>query len=926
MRRLLLSCSLFVLLLAAWPQAGRAQNTLPVANPDNVRTPQGQPILIDVLANDTDADAGDTLNVIALPTLPTKGSAVIVVSAGRTHVYYIPNANALGTDPFTYRISDGNGGEATSTIVVTIFRIIPPVAKDDQATLFSHETVEVAVLANDRDPDGTVLNLVSLAKGPSHGTAAILRDTLGQRIRYTPDVRFEGRDTLRYVIEDADEATDTASVFFDVLINRPPVAGDDSVSIAINAAFEINVLANDTDHEDDPLTVLAVSVPPQHGQAVIVANGTRIRYTPQGGFLGTDRFEYTLSDGLTRDGSPVGDRATVSIQVLPTGGSFEARLSGGSEVPATRSRASGLIFATINGNRLSLSGTFSLLESDFAETIGANLYLGSAGQRGDLLLPLSVNLGADNRSGVFNSAANTFTLTEAERAALFTRRLYVNVHSEALPDGAIRGQLLPSEPTALFQAVLSGRAEVPANRAGGVGGAVAELYDNLLVVTGAFQGLESDFAVGAQGGAHIHEGDLSVNGAIQFALAADLDADRRGGRFEASRNVFTLTDEQVQRLRSGLFYVNVHTNERPAGALRGQLLPTSTRLFEAMLAGDNEVPPLQTPGSGAVLALLDGTTLAVSGAFSGLASGVDLSLRNGAHLHLGAPDEAGGILFELAPVLGEGRRSGFFSAGGNTLSLAVEDLDALFAGRIYVNVHTDNHPGGALRGQLLPSANLAPTPSTIAAPVDGSAVDVTRDPNTPFVPRWFGGIDVNGNPIYYRWQLALDPGFGTVIFASAPSAATQTETTLGALEAVLRAHGITPSQHVTAYHRVLSTDGSLTTAGPTARVVLGDDTATGLEAGDLPRRFAVLGNYPNPFNPSTTLQVDLPQAARVHVEVYDLLGRRVLATPAQPLEAGARRALSLDAGALASGVYFYRVVARAAAETFTGTGRLTVVK
>lgn len=94
----------------------------------------------------------------------------------------------------------------------------------------------------------------------------------------------------------------------------------------------------------------------------------------------------------------------------------------------------------------------------------------------------------------------------------------------------------------------------------------------------------------------------------------------------------------------------------------------------------------------------------------------------------------------------------------------------------------------------------------------------------------------------------------------------------------------------------------------------------------VPERFALHGNYPNPFNPATTLRFDLPAPARVRVTVYDVLGRAVLRLPAQEVSAGFRRTLRLDASALASGVYLYRLVAAAEAGTATQTGRFVVVK
>ncbi|MDE0158451.1 MAG: DUF4397 domain-containing protein, partial [Candidatus Dadabacteria bacterium] len=78
---------------------------------------------------------------------------------------------------------------------------------------------------------------------------------------------------------------------------------------------------------------------------------------------------------------------------------------------------------------------------------------------------------------------------------------------------------------------------------------------------------------------------------------------------------------------------------------------------------------------------------------------------------------------------------------------------------------------------------------------------------------------------------------------------------------------------------------------------------------ELPTEFALQGNYPNPFNPSTQIRFDLPATAEVTVQVIDLLGRMVLTLPAQSVEAGANRTVELDGASLASGTYLYRLIA-----------------
>ena len=85
---------------------------------------------------------------------------------------------------------------------------------------------------------------------------------------------------------------------------------------------------------------------------------------------------------------------------------------------------------------------------------------------------------------------------------------------------------------------------------------------------------------------------------------------------------------------------------------------------------------------------------------------------------------------------------------------------------------------------------------------------------------------------------------------------------------------------------------------------------TSVSSEELPESFALQGNYPNPFNPSTRIVFDLPSSAEVSVEVLDLLGRSVLSLGSQSIEAGANRTVELDGSLLASGTYLYRIIAR----------------
>jgi hypothetical protein len=75
-----------------------------------------------------------------------------------------------------------------------------------------------------------------------------------------------------------------------------------------------------------------------------------------------------------------------------------------------------------------------------------------------------------------------------------------------------------------------------------------------------------------------------------------------------------------------------------------------------------------------------------------------------------------------------------------------------------------------------------------------------------------------------------------------------------------------------------------------------------------PSGIALLANYPNPFNPVTQIPFELPGQSRVHLAVYDVLGRQV-AVLADRVYASGRHEVSLDASGMSSGVYVVRMTA-----------------
>jgi len=95
----------------------------------------------------------------------------------------------------------------------------------------------------------------------------------------------------------------------------------------------------------------------------------------------------------------------------------------------------------------------------------------------------------------------------------------------------------------------------------------------------------------------------------------------------------------------------------------------------------------------------------------------------------------------------------------------------------------------------------------------------------------------------------------------------------------------------------------------------------------IPKEYGLEKNYPNPFNPSTTIVYQIPEESNVLLKIYDLLGREVVI-----LENGVKAAneykINYNAVNLSSGIYFYRLDANSKISNkhFTKVGKMLLLK
>ncbi|WP_175577526.1 Ig-like domain-containing protein, partial [Photobacterium proteolyticum] len=180
--------------------AKASSNTIPKAQADTVSVSRNGHIMIDALANDSDAD-GHTLT-IANATVDF-GSVDVV----NNWLSYTAKDQFYGVATINYSVTDNNGGTDFADVTVKVVNSQTPVAVDDEVETDDRTSLVIRVLSNDSDPDADTLTIVSAVA--QNGVVSINSD---QTLTYTPKVGFEGVDTITYVIRDSNGLEDTGLV------------------------------------------------------------------------------------------------------------------------------------------------------------------------------------------------------------------------------------------------------------------------------------------------------------------------------------------------------------------------------------------------------------------------------------------------------------------------------------------------------------------------------------------------------------------------------------------------------------------------------------------------------------------------------------------------------------------------------------------
>jgi hypothetical protein len=249
-------------------------------------------------------------------------------------------------------VSDGEGS-VDSSASITVANAAPVVLPTKGSTC-SRVAITIDVLAGVADPNVTAgyQTLTVLDAAADQGATVKVNDD--GTITVTPKPGFKGDVTITYTVSDGE--TTTVGTITVTVADGVPSAVSDAASTPQNKPVTVDVLANDTDPNDDELTLVSVAEPRDadgivRGSAAIVDG--KVVYTPPTDWSGSVSLSYTVTDGASTS------TATITIVVQPAE-SLTALSATGAAGAAAASAGGTLPGGTLPGGTLPKTG-FSAL-------------------------------------------------------------------------------------------------------------------------------------------------------------------------------------------------------------------------------------------------------------------------------------------------------------------------------------------------------------------------------------------------------------------------------------------------------------------------------------------------------------------------------------------------------------------------------------
>ena len=312
-------------------------------------------------------------------------------------VSYVNSSNAPSTQlrELTFTVTDDTGRDGSDTRDIEVVAVddAPTAVDDSETVLEDAPATTIDVLTNDIDPDGGPMNVVS-ATDPADGTVVVALD--GSDLTYEPDPNYCNNppglnlDTFDYTVNGGSTATVSVTV---TCVDDFPVAVDDGETVVEDApATTIDVLANDTDVDGGPISVVSAT-DPADGTVVVALDGSDLTYVPDPDYcnnppgLNLDTFDYTLNGGST---------ATVTVTVTCV-----------DDAPTVNTSA-GATSYTENDPATAIDPGLTVSDPDSTTLTGATVEITGNAEAAEDVLAVTDQLGI---TGSFDAGTSVLTLT-----------------------------------------------------------------------------------------------------------------------------------------------------------------------------------------------------------------------------------------------------------------------------------------------------------------------------------------------------------------------------------------------------------------------------------------------------------------------------------------------------------------------------------
>ena len=378
-------------------------NHAPVAVADTVSATEDTSLTIlasALLANDTDADAGDTKTLVSVQN--AQHGTASINSAG--NVVFLADADYAGVASFTYTMRDAAGATSTATVTVNVAAVNDaPVAANIAVDANENTGNPVVLTASYVDVDAADTHVFSINTTGTKGTVTNNGDGT---FRYDPNGQFESlaagetaTDTFTYTVTDSHGASSTKTATVTIHgENDAPVAANIATDANEDTGNPVALTASFTDADTHDTQTITINTAGTKGTVVNNGDGT-FRYDPNGQFeslaLGetaTDTFTYTVTDN---HGAGATKTATVTIH-------------GENDAPVLQALVgSQPVFAD---DTLTLAGTMAFSDTDLADTHGVTVTALGTGYIGTF----TPTLATDSTGGAVGSVSLSYQLTLAQ--------------------------------------------------------------------------------------------------------------------------------------------------------------------------------------------------------------------------------------------------------------------------------------------------------------------------------------------------------------------------------------------------------------------------------------------------------------------------------------------------------------------------------